>query len=123
MAHSAHGHSIEGKSVVNQPIRIIGVHPIEASEPCYLIEIELHDSTDDFDFGSITQVVPELPEQNWQVAYDEQPLGDDEEQARWVFFFHHLDLRRPLLTQYGELVIPSPTPVPSHLEEIEYFEP
>jgi len=106
-----------------EPLRIIGVHPISAKEPCHLLEIELTAPSGDFDFGLVTQEMADQPKANWQVAYDEQQVGDNEAGSRWVFFFHYLDFERPLLTPLGPFTLPEPTPVPPHLKAIEYYEP
>ncbi len=106
-----------------EPIRIIGVHPIPANEPCHLLEIELRVPSDQFDFGLVTQEMPDQPEANWQVAWDEQQVGDEAATSRWAFFFHYLDFGRPLLTPLGPITLPEPTPVPDHLKAIEYYEP
>ena len=105
-----------------EEIRIIGVHRIPANDPCHLVEIELTATLKEFDFGSITQEMPDQPRNNWQVAYDEQKVGGD---GRWrfVFFFHYLDSNRPLLTPLGPISIPDPTPLPDYLKEIQYYEP
>jgi hypothetical protein len=99
---------------------IRGVHPVDAPEPCHLIEAELVDA-EDFDWGEVTQEDATQPRENWQVAYDEQPLDNDE--RCWAFFFHHLDLAKPLLTPVGPIPLPAPTPCPEHLHNIEYMEP
>lgn len=99
---------------------ICGVHELHVSEPCYLIEAELSDS-ENFDWGKVTQEVPDLPQSNWQVPWDERPLYKDKQ--RWVFFFHYLDLTKPLLTPYGSIPLPLPTPLPEHLTSIEYESP
>jgi hypothetical protein len=104
-------------------IRIIGVHPISAKEPCHLLEIELKAPSDGFDFGLVTQEMPHQPKANWQVAFDEQQLGNNEAGSRWAFFFHYLNFERPLLTPLGPITLPEPTPIPMHLEAIEYYEP
>jgi hypothetical protein len=75
----------------------------------------------DYDWGAITQEVPGQPEDNWQVPYDEQPL--DKPENSWVFFFHYLDLSRPLITPDGPLELPPVSSVPDHLREIKYEEP
>ena len=100
---------------------IRGVHHVEAApEPCHLIEAELSDA-DDFDWGKVTQEDATQARDNWQVPYDEQPL--DEEKRRWAFFFHYLDLSKPLITTAGPIQLPAPTPMPAHLKNIEYMEP
>jgi hypothetical protein len=100
---------------------IRGVHPVEeATDPCHLIEAELSDG-ENFDWGKVTQEDATQPRDNWQVPYDEQPLDEDE--RRWAFFFHYLDLSKPLMTPSGPIQLPSPTPMPAHLKNIEYMEP
>ena len=99
---------------------IRGVHPVEAAEPCDLIEVELA-GDEAFDWGEVTQEDATQPRANWQVPYDEQPL--DDQGRRWVFFFHYLDPSKPLLTPGGPIELPAPTPRPAHLKDIEYTEP
>jgi hypothetical protein len=96
---------------------ILSPRPI--SSP-HLIEVELSHA-EGFDWGKVTQENPMQPRSNWQVAYDEQPLDEDE--RRWAFFFHYLDPSRPLLTPDGPVNLPPPTPRPAHLNSIEYLEP
>ena len=43
--------------------------------------------------------------------------------ARFAFFFYHLDFNKPLLTPFGPVTIPGPTPIPTHLQEFEYEVP
>ena len=103
-------------------MKIIGVHLVETLEPCYLIEIEFDEPCHhDFDWGEITQEEPNQPSEAWEMPWDEQPIDDDE--LNWVFFFHYLDLSKPLITPFGDLPLPKPTPLPEHLEGIEYEEP
>ncbi|MEA1952069.1 MAG: hypothetical protein U9N87_11830 [Planctomycetota bacterium] len=103
-------------------IQIVGLYPISANEPCHLVEVELQTPSEEFNFGSVTQEWPNEPEDNWQVAYDEQQVSGHGERSRWVFFFHYLNLDRPLLTPLGSLTLPDPTPLPDRLEYIKYFE-
>jgi len=100
---------------------IIGVHSVEAPEPCYLIEIEFNEPPDDDAWFAITQEIPDQPQGDWQVPWDEQPL--DTEKKRWAFFFHYLDVARPLLTPCGPIVLPEPTERPQHLDSIAYESP
>lgn len=97
-------------------MQMIGVHPVE--KDVYLIEVSIPENG--IDWGKVTQPSAELPPDNWQVAYDEQMLGD---QGRWIFFFHFLDLNKPLSTPFGEIALPHPTPLPPHLSHIKYEPP
>lgn len=102
-------------------IRVAGVYPIRASQPCHLIELEIENQSEPFDWGSVTQEDLAQPRANWQVAYDETPLND--EGTRWVCFFHYLDFSKPLLTPAGPLPIPAPRSLPEHLRHVRYVEP
>jgi hypothetical protein len=95
---------------------IIGVHSVDAFEPCHLIEVELDVP---IDWGKVTQEVDGQPADNWQVPWDEQRLDD----KRWVFFFHYLQFDRPLLTPEGPIPVPPKTPLPERLSGIEYETP
>jgi hypothetical protein len=75
----------------------------------------------DFDWAEVTQEIPHQPKENWQVAYNEEPL--DESGRRWAFFFHYLDLKKPLLTPVGEVPLPELTNLPNHLKRIKYEAP
>jgi hypothetical protein len=99
---------------------IIGIHPIDAAEPCHLIEIAVIDPDGRFDWIDVTQEVSGLPRDSWQAAYDEQLLDKIDGQSRYAFFFHYLDVSKPLRTSFGEIALPESTPVPPHLEEVKY---
>ena len=75
------------------------------------------------DFGKVTQETADVPESDWQVAYDERELSRAAERARFAFFFHDLDLKKPLLTSFGPVSIPKESPVPAHLKDVEYMQP
>lgn len=104
-------------------IRILGVHPVSAPEPCHLIEMELTGPAAEIDFTDITQEDRQLPRDSWQVPYDEQMIFEDGQTTVWVFFFHYLKVSKPLLTPIGPITLPKVTPLPSRLREIEYLEP
>lgn len=103
--------------------RIIGVHPVETEEPVHLIELLVEGDVQEFEIGEVTQDDPEHPKANWQVAYDERILEESKKKVRYAFFFHYLDLQRPLLTSAGQLPIPKPTATPAHLQSIVYETP
>lgn len=102
-------------------IELLGVHPVDSAEPCYLIEMQIAPWDESFDWEEVTQEADDQPRSNWQVAYDETPL--DDAQTRWAFFFHYLDLSKPLLTPAGPCKLPAPTPLPAHLKHIQYLQP
>ena len=87
----------------------------------YLLEMEVDPSDAEIDWISITQPITDQPRANWQVPYDERNIGNDD--GRWIFFFHFLDLTRPLSTEIGDVVLPKPTAMPDHLSSVVYEVP
>ncbi len=100
---------------------IVGVHAISADEPVHLIELVYDGPASEFDFGQVTQEIPDEPKKNWQAAYDERVLEDSIKKSRFAFFFHYLDLGLALETPCGSLVLPQPTGLPSHLPRNRVF--
>lgn len=97
---------------------ILGVHPIESTQPCHLLEVELVNVADEYKWDEVTQEDESQPQQYWQAVYDEQSLSKN----RWVFFFHYLNWDKPLLTPDGFISLPTPSPIPTRLMHIEYVE-
>ena len=105
-------------------IEVRGVHSVEASEPVHLIDVAIRGAFHEVDWGAITQELVGQPRENWQVPYDERELSAlPDGRSRAAFFFHYLDLGRPLLV--GPVVVPMPdvTPLPADLIGIDYEEP
>jgi hypothetical protein len=99
--------------------RVIGIHAVPADEPLHLVELEVEGNPSSLNLDEITQEVPGQPRSNWQAVYDERQVGDN----RFAFFFHYLDTAKPLLTPVGPLALPPESPVPEHLQCIEYEQP
>lgn len=116
----------------------VGVYPVpEAPDPCHLVELELH-APGVFDATTITQPT-DGPPGDWQIALDVYllaPAGDsgrpllasDELRAiaapaRIAFFFHYLQLDRPLVTASGPVWLPAPAPRPPRLGFVVYDRP
>ena len=120
-----------------QQIEIVGVYPVPGHEGVHLVEVFVRESPEAFDIGGFTQEIPDRPEEEWEVTYDERYLnqeGDevtadvfDEpspgETTRAAFFFHGLDPARPLLTPFGAVELPPPMPMPERLARIITYEP
>lgn len=122
-------------------IEIIGVHPIEAPEPCHLVEVVVRNCKGPFDLGQVTQEAPGRPPEDWQVPWDEKILDASGERVvadggeawdsrelwigdiRVAFFFHYLDAGKPLLCPLGPLQVPTPRPLPDRLRVIQYRAP
>ena len=100
--------------------KILGVHPIEADEPVHLIELLVEGNVEDFDIGGVTQEVVGQSKMNWQAPYDDRILEQSKGQARYAFFFHYLDLKKPLYTSAGSLPLPQLSKAPAHLQDLEY---
>jgi hypothetical protein len=105
-------------------IEIRGIHPVEASEPVHLVDIAISGNFDAVDWSSITQPDPALAPENWQVPYDEQELPRlADGRTRGVFFFHYLDVTKPLQVGSTLIELPRPTSVPVDLATVMYEEP
>jgi len=122
-------------------IEIIGVYRVEAPDSVHLVETCVRGAESAFAIGEFTQEVSNQPRSNWQVPYMEQILSADGSSiiaddslawrrpeffcgdVRFVFFFHFLDLQRPLRTPFGEVKLPSESELPKRLSMIRYEEP
>jgi len=119
-------------------VEVLGVHPVEAPEPCHLVELQVDQAEASFEIDAVTQETPGQPRDNWQVPWDEHFLNSDGSalfnptapelrpsvaKFRVAFFFHYLDLGRPLLTPSGAVVLPSPSPRPPRLAFLRYESP
>ena len=86
--------------------KVVGVYPVEAAEPVHLVEISIEGgAVDAFDLGEITQEIADTPRMNWQAPYGDQVITETDGKARVVFFFHYLDLNKPLMTPAGALAL------------------
>jgi hypothetical protein len=93
-------------------------HVREHFENLYVLEVLVDEQIEDLNWSELTQEIPDQSRENWQVPYDEQALDDTG--RRWTFFFHFLDLRKPLLTSFGPITLPEPTELPPHLAFMKY---
>jgi hypothetical protein len=115
---------------------IIGIYPVRENKDAHLIEVLVNARSSDFDVGKFTQENPSLPQDSWQVAWNEHYLNergdtvigdyfekpsDDIESTRLVFYLFGVDFERPLLTPFGPVRLPEPTPMPKRLEKIVHF--
>ena len=102
-------------------INIVGVHEIDVDEPCFLLEASFDNPPERDFWDEVTQEIPNQPRGNWQAPYDERPLNASE--TSWAFFFHYLDLRKPLLTPDGPIELPNNSPRPEYLNSVNYEQP
>lgn len=107
------------------------MYPVEAPEPCHLVELALEVEDPRSVVDSLTQSVSEQPPANWQVVWDERfldPSGPREVapepgSIRVVAFMHYLDLERPLMCSLGDLQLPASSTLPERLSWIRYVTP
>jgi hypothetical protein len=123
-------------------VTIVGVHPVDLPRepgPVHLIEMKVEGDLGEFYFMDVTQEVSGRPQKDWPVAWAEHLFVEETgrwepiwptrdtyataEQARFAFFFHHLDLARPLRTSFGPVRLRPETPVPAHLVGVDYEVP
>ena len=105
-------------------LTVVGVHPVEAAdEPCHLIELLVEGADNGLNLGEATQEVKGKSRDDWQAPYDEQILEEGDGKHRYAFFFHYLDLKKPLQTPFGPVNIPPCTDAPKHLKKIKYEAP
>jgi len=122
-------------------VEIIGVYPVKASEPVHLVEMLIRNSKCAIDVGKITQKLPGQPSSNWQVPYDEKilnatgtkavadPFLERTKPGLWIgdirlaFFFHYLDLSKPLETPFGDVTLPAESKKPRRLSGMKYETP
>lgn len=122
---------------MNEKVKVIGVYHVEGYSDVHLIELEIWEKPSSIDMEEITQEIPNRERLDWQAPYDEHYLnttgdkviGDyfklpvsDTQPTRLVFFMYFLDFDSPLLSQFGEIKLSSPTPMPERLKDIIVFE-
>src|SRR5437660_3320520 len=100
------------------PVEVVGVHPIDAPEPCHLVEL-IWRSSAPLDFSAITQEDPNVRPDGWQVPWDERVLSQDSDGVRYAFFFHYLQPDKPLQTAVGPIGLPETTRLAPHLQAIQ----
>lgn len=119
-------------------VGVIGVYPIEAADPCHLLEMLIRDHTGPIHLTGFSQEIQGQPRMLWQVPWDERILNFDGTQdisgrfptkivadgtLRLAFFMHSLDLNQPLITPAGNVVLPTPEQQPGRLVFMRYERP
>lgn len=117
---------------------VVGVYPVEAAEPCHLIELTIEGARPPIDVGLVTQRLRGRRRTDWQVPWDEHFLDlagravlettrprqpPTTRDSRVVFFFHYLDVRRPLESPWGKLTLPQVSDRPPRLAFLTYESP
>jgi hypothetical protein len=120
-------------------VDVLGIYPVEAPEPCHIIELMIRGHVGVLRMGAFTQESRGQPRSNWQVPWDERVLSADGTKdmlgpfpsriecdgtaVRLAFFFHYLDCDRPLITPAGELALKAPQERPERLAFLAYNSP
>lgn len=109
----AAGDSLTGHPVRVPSVDVVGVHAVDAPEPCHLVELFVRSSEGRFDLSQFTQRDDIRPPSDWQVPYAETLLDPSGSRVEWdswdgpvdealwrgelrmVFFFHYLDPAQP----------------------------
>jgi hypothetical protein len=122
-------------------IEVAGIYPVQADEPVHMIELIVRNCKVRIECREITQEDPIRPRANWQAPYDEKVfdetgtklIGDpfnERNRPEWwqgnirlVFFFHYLDLAKPLKTPFGDIALRAPSERPARLAALVYEPP
>lgn len=122
-------------------VEVVGIYPVEAAEPCHLVELVVRGSDGRFDPAGFTPALPDQPRSEWQVPYAEKVLDHDGRQVLWdpwtgpgeealwrgdvrlAFFFHYLDVNGSLMTPFGVVALPAATERPRRLDALTYEAP
>lgn len=122
----------------NSIVQLLGVYHVRQSPNVHLIELLIKKPPNEVDISTFTQKNELLPESCWQAAYDEHYLSEDGTsvigtfcdqnnvrgtETRIAFFMHFVDFNKPLLSEFGELALSSPSPMPERLLKVITFEP
>ncbi len=102
---------------------VLGIYPVQAPEPCHLIEMLLTGWDVRTFVNGVTQPDPSTAQDNWQVPWDERVLSSEDGTAIVAFFFHYLDVNAPLITPAGALTIPATEELPERLLLLRYESP
>jgi len=117
-------------------LKLNGVYKIENIENIHIVELEAQAEINDLEVSQITQVVSGEERLNWQSPYDEKFVNSTNELiGDWkdipssikpgekiIFFFHELDLEKPIKTQYGNLDISGTTETPEWITKLMKYE-
>ena len=128
--------SIEIIKLNQNKLKLNGVYPIKSLTNVHIVEFEAKEQISDLEISQITQVVEGEERLNWQSPYDEKYLNTANEViGDWmdepslikigekvVFFFHELNLDKPLRTQYGNFEISESNESPNWMDEIMKYE-
>jgi hypothetical protein len=113
-----------------------GIYSLENLPDVHLIELSIDQSPEKVDVGAITQELEETSSGSLQSPWDEKYLDADgtkvigdwadipkgQSHTRLLFFFHFLNLQKPLMTQFGPLTLTTPTPIPDRLNGLVHYE-
>ena len=123
---------------MNTTPQLLGIYYMNHMSDVFLIELKLDIPANEVNVSSFTQQDDLLSKEYWQVAYDEHFLNEDgtkvigrftdhsnldRVETRIAFFMYFVDVNKPLISQYGEVILSTPTSMPERLVKIIDFEP
>lgn len=122
-------------------ITLHGVYKIRAPEPCFIVEVTIHDSKAELAFSEVVYNVEIDGSDTEQAPFEEHFLSADGDEVLgdytyawdnpnvWVgevriaFLMHFLTPGGIIETPHGPLIVPEPTPRPDRLKTIKYVSP
>ncbi len=121
---------------MKHPIHLIGIYNVPNFKNVVLIEFKVVSQLHDFDIEYITQEITNENQLNWQSPYDEKYLDNSNRLiGDWIdkpktlntgnkilFFFHELQLNKPIRTQYGDVKLNKTSNIPFQYLEIMIYE-
>ena len=123
--------------MLNTTPQLIGIYHMNNMSDVFLIELKLEIPANEVNVSLFTQQ-DAISKEDWQVAYDERFLNEDGTkvigtfsdhskldgaETRIVFFMYFVDVNKSLTSQYGEVILSTPTSMPERLVKIIDFEP
>lgn len=121
----------------NTSIKLIGIYDVDENPDITLLELTIDKKANEIDIGEFTQEIENEPRPNWQAPFSEKYLdkdgikiiGDDinlpaiiTDNTRLTFFFYFLDINKPLITPFGQLLLTQKIAQPNRIKNLIVFE-
>lgn len=111
-------------------MKIIGVYQWQNFVNVHLIEMIFDLPPEEVDLYEISQAKNDtmpwdesyLDEKGEQIISNKHEWPAGKSTTRLVFFFHDLNFEEALLTPFGPIAVPKPTPIPRRLNEIIFYD-
>ena len=118
-------------------MKLIGLYVVNENPDVTLLELSIDKKANEIDIGEFTQEIENEPRPNWQATFSEKYLdkdgikiiGDDINlpsiltgTTRLTFFFYFLDINKPLITPFGQLLLTQRIAQPKRIKNLIVFE-